>query len=55
MTELALTEPIEDVLCKWKLTTSERNLNAATALFTKDTGMYTQFTMHLARFQGTDK
>ena len=49
------TEPIGDVLGKWKLTTGERPLNAATALFTKDTGMYTQFTMRLARFQGTDK
>ena len=55
LSELALTEPIEDVLGKWKLTTGERPLNAATALFTKDTGMYTQFTMRLARFQGTDK
>ena len=55
MSELALTEPIEDVLGKWKLTTGKRPLNAATALFTKDTGMYTQFTMRLARFQGTDK
>lgn len=55
LSDLALTEPIEDVLGKWKLTTGERPLNAATALFTKDTGMYTQFTMHLARFQGTDK
>ena len=55
LSELALTEPIVDVLGKWKLTTGERPLNAATALFTKDTGMYTQFTMRLARFQGTDK
>lgn len=55
LSELALTEPIGDVLGKWKLTTGERPLNAATALFTKDTGMYTQFTMRLARFQGTDK
>ena len=55
LSELALTEPIEDVLGKWKLMTGGRPLNAATALFTKDTGMYTQFTMRLARFQGTDK
>ena len=55
LSDLALIEPIEDVLGKWKLTTGERPLNAATALFTKDTGMYTQFTMRLARFQGTDK
>ena len=55
LSDLALTEPIEDVLGKWKLTTGDRPLNAATALFTKDTGMYTQFTMRLARFQGTDK
>ena len=55
LSELALTEPIEDVLGKWKLTMGDRPLNAATALFTKDTGMYTQFTMRLARFQGNDK
>lgn len=55
LSDLALTEPIEDVLGKWKLTTGNKPLNAATALFTKDTGMYTQFTMRLARFQGTDK
>ena len=55
LSDLALTEPIGDVLGKWKLTTGERPMNAATALFTKDTGMYTQFTMRLARFQGTDK
>jgi ATP-dependent DNA helicase RecG len=55
LSDLALTEPIGDVLGKWKLTTGDRPLNAATALFTKDTGMYTQFTMRLARFQGNDK
>ena len=55
LSDLALTEPIEDVLGKWKLTTGTQPLNAATALFTKETGMYTQFTMRLARFQGIDK
>ena len=55
LSDLALTEPIEDVLGKWKLTTDNKPLNAATALFTKDTGMCTQFTMRLARFQGIDK
>ena len=56
LSELALTESIEDILNKWKLTIGDdRPLNAATALFTKGTGMYTQFTMRLARFQGTDK
>ena len=49
LSDLALTESIGDVLGKWKLTTGDRPLNAATALFTKDTGMYTQFTMRLAR------
>lgn len=51
LSKLALTEPIEDVLNKWKLSTGKRPLNATTAFFTKDTGMYTQFTMRLARFQ----
>ena len=37
------------------MTIGERPLNAVTALLTKDTGMYTQFTMRLARFQGTEK
>ena len=55
LSDLALTEPIEDVLWKWKLTIGTQPLNAATALFTKETGMYTQFTMRLARFQGIDK
>ena len=44
-----------NVLGKWKLTLGNKPLNAATALFTRDTGLYTQFTMRLARFQGTDK
>lgn len=55
LTESALTEPIENILSKWKLITDNRPLNAATALFTKDTGRYTQFTMRLARFLGTEK
>ena len=55
MMEQALTEPISDVLSKWKLVDGDRPLNAATALFTKNTGMYTQFTMRMARFLGTDK
>ena len=55
LSDLALTEPIENVLGKWKLTLGNKPLNAATALFTRDTGLYTQFTMRLARFQGTDK
>lgn len=55
LSEQALTEPIEDVLSKWKLLNDGRPLNAATALFTKDAGMYTQFTMRMACFQGNDK
>ena len=53
--EIALTEPIIDILNKWKLINGTKLLNAATALFTKETGMYTQFTINMARFQGTDK
>lgn len=55
LSDLALTEPIEDVLGKWRLTKDNSPLNAATALFTKEIGMYTQLTMRLARFLGTDK
>jgi len=53
--EIAMTEPIADILNKWKLTNDGKPLNAATALFTKEAGMYTQLTMNMARFKGTDK
>lgn len=53
--ETALTEPIGTILNKWKIINEGKVLNAATALFTTNTGLYTQFTMRLARFSGTDK
>lgn len=55
MPETAMTEPIKDILSKWKLLDGDKLLNAATALFTKETGFYMQFTICLARFRGTDK
>lgn len=53
--ETAYTEPIADILNKWRIISDGKALNAATALFTTDTGFYTQFTMRMARFRGTDK
>lgn len=55
MPESAMTEPIKDILDKWKLLDGDKLLNAATALFTKETGMYLQLSISLARFRGTDK
>ena len=36
LSDLALTEPIEDVLGKWKLTTDNKPLNAATTDYTRE-------------------
>lgn len=55
MPESAMTESIKDILDKWKLLDGDKLLNAATALFTKETGMYLQLSISLARFRGTDK
>ena len=48
-------ESVSDILRKWKLIDGDVLLNGATALFTKEVGMYTQFTLRMARFAGTDK
>ncbi len=53
--ELALTEPLPDVLSKLKLLTDGVPNNAATALFTTKPWVYSQFTMRMARFRGLDK
>lgn len=53
--ESAMTESVSDILSKWKLMDGNVLLNGATALFTKEVGMYTQFTLRMARFVGTDK
>lgn len=53
--ESAMTESAMDILRKWKLADGDALLNGATALFTKEVGMYTQFTLRMARFRGTDK
>ena len=50
-----MTESVSDILRKWKLIDGDVLLNGATALFTKEVGMYTQFTLRMARFAGTDK
>lgn len=55
MNENAITEPIKDILDKWRLLDGDQPLNAATALFTKHTGFYMQFTLRMARFRGNDK
>ena len=36
LSDLTLTEPIEDVLGKWKLTTDNKPLNAASADYTRE-------------------
>ena len=48
-------ESVSDIFRKWKLIDGDVVLNGATALFTKEVGMYTQFTLRMARFAGTDK
>ena len=53
--ESVMTESVSDILRKWKLIDGDVVLNGATALFTKEVGMYTQFTLRMARFAGTDK
>ncbi len=53
--ELALAEPIENVLSKLKLLTDGVPNNAAAALFTTKPWVYSQFTMRMARFRGLDK
>lgn len=53
--ESVMTESVSDILRKWKLMDGDVLLNGATALFAKEVGMYTQFTLRMARFAGTDK
>ncbi len=53
--ETAITEPIDSILKKWRLTVNNIPTNGAAALFAKERGFYTQFLLRLARFKGTDK
>ena len=55
MSEMALTEPLEKVLEKWRLLVDDVPNNAAAMLFTNDTYDYPQFILRLARFRGIDK
>lgn len=52
----AVTEPVKDILKKFKLLTDGVPNNAAAMLFTKnEKGYYPQFTIQMARFRGTNK
>ena len=57
LSDLALTEPIEDVLGKWKLTIGTQTSKRSHSTLQKKLACqkYMQFTMRLARFQGIDK
>ena len=53
--EIALTEPIRDILAKWKLLKNGIPTNGAVLLFSKNIDEYTNFRLRMARFVGTDK
>lgn len=53
--ELALTEPIRDILAKWKLLKNGIPTNGAVLLFSKNIDEYPNFRLRMARFVGTDK
>lgn len=53
--EIALTEPIHDILAKWKLLKNGIPTNGAVLLFSKNIDEYPNFRLRMARFVGTDK
>ena len=53
--EIALTEPIRDILAKWKLLKNGIPTNGAVLLFSKNIDEYHNFRLRMARFVGTDK
>ena len=53
--EIALTEPIRDILAKWKLLKNGIPTNGAVLLFSKNINEYPNFRLRMARFVGTDK
>ena len=53
--EIALTEPIRDILAKWKLLKNGIPTNGAVLLFSKNIDEYPNFRLRMARFVGTDK
>ena len=55
MPATAETESMESLLNKWNLMREGKVLNGAVALFGKNLSGYTQMSLRLARFRGTDK
>lgn len=53
--EIALTEPIRDILAKWKLLKNGIPTNGAVLLFSKNIDEYPNFRLRMARFVGMDK
>ena len=53
--EIALTEPIRDILAKWKLLKNGIPTNGAVLLFSKNIDEYANFRLRMARFVGMDK
>ena len=55
MPATAEAESVESLLSKWNLMREGKVLNGAVALFGKNLSGYTQMSLRLARFRGTDK
>ena len=55
MPATAETESLESLLNKWNLMRDGKVLNGAVALFGRNLSGYTQMSLRLARFRGTDK
>ncbi|MCD8296734.1 MAG: hypothetical protein LUC88_04085 [Prevotella sp.] len=55
MPENALSLPCENILKRFSLLKDGKPLQAAVALFAKDTWQYPQLLLRMARFEGTDK
>ena len=55
MPATAEAESVESLLSKWNLMRDGKVLNGAVALFGKNLSGYTQMSLRLARFRGTDK
>ncbi len=53
--ESAVSEPIEQILSKWKLLSDGKPNNAAALLFSNEIREFSQFKLRLARFVGTNK
>ena len=52
---IALSETTENILSKFQLLNQGKPNNAAVALFAKESGLYTQLELRMARFKGNGK